>query len=235
MYVDGSIDAAHMSVNSVDSDSYVDGSIDAVHLSANSVDSDAYVDGSIDLAHMSSESVDEDNLHISNAGSNDQFLQKQSGNAGGLTWAAAGGDLSFGGDTFGADKTIGSNDTYSLSFETDGTERLKLHSDGRGLSQFTAKVWCRYNQTGTPSITDSHNVSSITDNSTGNLDVTFANSMANNNYMYNQDLGQWSTGYSRGRTYVATSGTNTTKIQCRTLENESFADMAYASVIVFGD
>ena len=35
--------------------------------------------------------VDEANLKISNAGSNDQFLQKQSGNTGGLTWAAAGG------------------------------------------------------------------------------------------------------------------------------------------------
>ena len=93
-YVDGSIDAVHLSANSVDSDAYVDGSIDAVHLSANSVDSDAYVDGSIDLAHMSSESVDEDNLHISNAGSNDQFLQKQSGNTGGLTWATAGGGAS---------------------------------------------------------------------------------------------------------------------------------------------
>jgi hypothetical protein len=90
-YVDGSIDAAHLSANSVDSDAYVDGSIDAVHLSANSVDSDAYVDGSIDLAHMSSESVDEDNLHISNSGSNGNFLSKQSGDSGGLTWAAAGG------------------------------------------------------------------------------------------------------------------------------------------------
>ena len=50
------------------------------------VDSVHYVDGSIDLVHMSSESVDEDNLHISNAGSNGQFLAKQSGNAGGLTW-----------------------------------------------------------------------------------------------------------------------------------------------------
>jgi len=35
---------------------------------------------------MSSESVDEDNLHISNAGSNGQYLQKSS-NSGGLTWA----------------------------------------------------------------------------------------------------------------------------------------------------
>jgi len=36
---------------------------------------------------MSSESVDEDNLYISNAGTNGQYLQKQSGNNGGLTWA----------------------------------------------------------------------------------------------------------------------------------------------------
>jgi hypothetical protein len=48
-------------------------------------------DGTIALADMSSQSVDEDNLHISNAGSNGQFLSKQSGDAGGLTWAAAGG------------------------------------------------------------------------------------------------------------------------------------------------
>jgi len=46
------------------------------------------------------------------------------------TWVAAGGDLSFGGDTFGADKTIGSNDTYALSFETDGNEAMKIDTAG---------------------------------------------------------------------------------------------------------
>jgi len=51
------------------------------------IDSVHYVDGSIDLAHISSQAVDEDNLYISNAGSNGQFLSKQSGNNGGLTWA----------------------------------------------------------------------------------------------------------------------------------------------------
>lgn len=35
--------------------------------------------------------VDEANLKISNAGTNGQYLQKQSGNTGGLTWADAGG------------------------------------------------------------------------------------------------------------------------------------------------
>jgi hypothetical protein len=48
-------------------------------------------DGTIALADMASQSVDEDNLHISNSGSNGNFLSKQSGDAGGLTWAAAGG------------------------------------------------------------------------------------------------------------------------------------------------
>jgi hypothetical protein len=52
-----------------------------------SIRSEHYVAGSIDLEHMSSESVDEDNLQISNSGTNGQYLQKQSGNTGGLTWA----------------------------------------------------------------------------------------------------------------------------------------------------
>jgi len=43
--------------------------------------------GTFELAtHLTSESVDEDNLYISNAGTDGQYLQKQSGNAGGLTW-----------------------------------------------------------------------------------------------------------------------------------------------------
>ena len=39
---------------------------------------------------IASNVVDEDNLKISNAGTNGQFLQKQSGNTGGLTWASGG-------------------------------------------------------------------------------------------------------------------------------------------------
>ena len=109
-YVDGSIDLAHLAADCVDgtkiadnacnSEHYTDGSIDLAHLAADCVDgtkiaddavnSEHYAAGSIDLEHMSSQSVDEDNLYISNAGTNGQFLQKQSGNSGGLTWADAG-------------------------------------------------------------------------------------------------------------------------------------------------
>ena len=67
-------------------------------------------------------------------GTTGQFLQTNG--SGVLTWAAAGGDLSFGGDTFGADKVIGSNDNYDLSFETNGTTRINI--DNGGITTFTA-------------------------------------------------------------------------------------------------
>ena len=62
------------------------------------------------------------------------------------------------------------------------TSSLQLTSDGRGLSQFTAKAWVNFDGTGTVAIRDSHNVSSITDNATGEYRVNFTNAMANDLY-----------------------------------------------------
>ena len=66
-----------------------------------------------------------------NYGTDGQVLT--SGGAGAaVAWEdAGGGDLNFGGDTFGADKTIGSNDNYDLTFETNNTARLLLQNDGK--------------------------------------------------------------------------------------------------------
>jgi len=120
-YTDGSIDLVHLAADSVDgtkiaddaidSEHYTNASIDTAHIGNlqittgliaadavtaakigdNIIDSEHYAAGSIDLEHMATQSVDEDNLYISNAGSNGEFLSKQSGNNGGLTWASAGG------------------------------------------------------------------------------------------------------------------------------------------------
>ena len=43
---------------------------------------------------------------------------------------SVGGDLSFGGDTFGANKIIGSNDSNTLSFETNNTTAMTINTDG---------------------------------------------------------------------------------------------------------
>ena len=61
------------------------------------------------------------------------------------------------------------------------TTKLTITSDGRGLSQFTAKAWANINGN-TFGERDSHNFSGFTDNGTGDYTFTFANSMANTNY-----------------------------------------------------
>ena len=70
----------------------------------------------------------------------------------------------------------------TMTFRVNAATGLQITSDGRGLSQFTAKVWANLNGSGTPALRDSHNVSSITDNGTGDYTFTFSNNMANTNY-----------------------------------------------------
>ncbi len=50
------------------------------------------------------------------------------------------------------------------------------------IAQGRAKTWINFNGTGTIAIRDSFNVSSITDNGTGDYTVTFSNAMSNANY-----------------------------------------------------
>ena len=84
---DGSVTAAKIADGTVVAAEIADNAITNAKMADDAVDSAEIADGAVDLVHMSSESVDEDNLYISNAGSNGQFLSKQTGNNGGLTWA----------------------------------------------------------------------------------------------------------------------------------------------------
>jgi len=88
-------------------------------------------DDAASQAKIADEAVDEARLQISNAGSNGQFLQKQSGNTGGLTWS----DVTIP----DADKCIEGNtsveavDTGSdghVKITTEGTERVRVDSTG---------------------------------------------------------------------------------------------------------
>jgi len=74
-------------------------------------------------------------------------------------------------------------DTTSAVGSESVAVHLQITSDGRGKSQFTAKAWIFLNgQTSTPTINDSHNVSSVTDNATAQYTINFSNNMANANY-----------------------------------------------------
>ena len=61
------------------------------------------------------------------------------------------------------------------------TNALTITNDGRGLSQFTAKAWVNFYASVGTGIRDSHNVSSIGDNATGDFSVNYTNSLASSN------------------------------------------------------
>ena len=61
----------------------------AEDLAANAVTVSEITDDAVTQAKIADQAIDEARMQISNAGTNGQFLQKQSGNTGGLTWADA--------------------------------------------------------------------------------------------------------------------------------------------------
>lgn len=87
--------------------------------------------------------------------------------------------------------TAVSNGGFSLYDETNSATRMAITSDG--VMQFNSgygscanvygcRAWVNLNNTGTPSIRASGNVSSITDNGSGIFTVNFQTAMPNTNY-----------------------------------------------------
>ena len=74
---------------------------------------------------IASNVVDEDNLKISNAGTNGQYLQKQSGNTGGLTWADAGGGV----DSDAQQNTVGGTNAGDSFTGTDANDNTLFGYD----------------------------------------------------------------------------------------------------------
>ena len=113
------------------------------------------------------------------------------------------------------------------------TTALEIKDDGRGLSQFTAKVWVNIDS---GSLADGHNVSSVSDNGTGEYAVSFANNLANDNYSVT--LGQPYRNGSGYRVLVNTFNPNVNNISVATFERTSSwvaADLDRVTATIFGD
>jgi len=85
---------------------------------------------------------------------------------------------------------IGAN-ANDLYLRAGGTERARIDSSGNlqfnsgygsVATAFAARAWVNFNGTGTPSVRASGNVSSITDNGTGNFTVNFTTAMPDVDY-----------------------------------------------------
>ena len=113
-----------------------------------------------------------------------------------------------------------------------------------GIASGTAKAWVNFNARNTPSIRDSYNVSSITDNATGACTINFANAMANTNYATMCSQGDGSTESSIPYlTYLSIGGygatvsitTSSVKVYSKLYDGSSSYDALYNFVAIFGD
>jgi hypothetical protein len=77
-----------------------------------------------------------------------------------------------------------------LTNSADGSGILKLQSAGKTTN---ALAWVNFNGTGTVAIRSSYNVSSITDNGTGDYTVNFATALSDANYSISGCSGNGST------------------------------------------
>jgi len=101
-----------------------------------------FKDDAVSQAKIADEAVDEARLQVSNAGSNGQFLQKQSGNTGGLTWAAVPAGV-------GGANQLQLNDSVKIKLGTG--EEYEIYNDSSNLvidqvnDSLTTYIRCKQN------------------------------------------------------------------------------------------
>ena len=150
-----------------------------------------------------------------------------------------------------ASGTDGNLITYDASgdpaYVTTGTSGQVLTSGGTGVAPTFqtaaggggASAWCNFNGQGTVSIRDSDNVSSVTDNGTGDYTLNYSSAYANANYSFNgisdnccpPNNGDDYTGISIKYGGMATGSTNFRVLRLR-FDQQSFSDPYTACITV---
>ena len=98
------------------------------------------------------------------------------------------------------------------------------------MAQGRAKAWVRFNGTGTVSITDSFNVSSMTDNGTGSYAFALTTNMANGNYVAMANSGRFAQCGGSTSSYT----TSVFNVAVANINGDS-EDRSIVHAIVFGD
>ena len=130
--------------------------------------------------------------------------------------------------------TIGSTPVVSASANS-----MTIRGEGSAqtsIQQGLAKCWVNFNgAAGTLSARDSFNVSTITDNSTGNYSPTFSNNMNNSDYSTSSTGNADYTASGYGIYAGATTNSNTTACNVTMRRTNGNADSDPVCVQTFGD
>lgn len=128
-------------------------------------------------------------------------------------------------------------DDDALANNGDGLARrdnVKAYVDTEIASNSPIKAWVNFNGTGTVAIRASDNVSSITDNGTGDFTINFTTAISDANYAVTATAGTSgvAAGNNRYATAIADQSTTSVRIHVMNHGNAAPADPEFCSVIV---
>ena len=127
------------------------------------------------------------------------------------------------------DKLTGKTTAGSIPVQGEGSATTNLQ---QGLS----KSWCRWESSGTASVEDSFNHSSMTDNGTGDQTITIASAMANATYAHVGMAGGGNTNLSTIQQPQASYAVTTTATRYQTVYgNGNLYDWASINTSLLGD
>jgi hypothetical protein len=142
-----------------------------------------------------------------------------------------------GASSFTANNVLLGNGTSSFQTVAPSTAGNVLTSNGTTWTSSAntqyVKVWVNFDGTGTPAIREDFNVSSITDNGTGDYTVNFTNSLADANYSASVTSGGFTT---TDRTILGTAyalATGSVKVNAVICTNAVYYDPNLMSVAIF--
>jgi len=135
--------------------------------------------------------------------------------------------------------------TAHLTSGGDANKQIVVNSDADGVEIGTvgisqtrvAKAWANIDGTGTPSLEDSYNISSLTDTATGRYTLNFSTALANGHYAWAGSAGnEGATTSGRDVTNDGTRTTSALPIRVTYFDSSNTAiDDAYVGIIVFGN
>ena len=131
----------------------------------------------------------------------------------------------------------------AMGFRTNDAERMRIDSSGNLLfnsgygsvaTAYGCRAWVNFNGTGTVAIRASGNVSSITDNGTGDYTVNFTTAIVDTNYATNvTGEGASSANASRIATIYALGTTSAVRMNIYNPSVAAFQDVAVMNVSAF--
>lgn len=150
------------------------------------------------------------------------------------TKTSGGGGIAVTGDTSGVLQLASNNGT--IGAELDASQLFKFNSGyGSVATAYGCRAWVNFNGTGTVAIRASGNVTSITDNGTGDYTVNFTNAMPDVNYSTVANTGNGAgsgAGYGVIAPYLSNPSTSSIRFGCWGTVG-SFIDHSFVNAAVF--